>query len=204
MRLIVIIIYLLIFNSSVFSQSEFQINNLKNKVVIPFKLINNLIFIPVKVNGEELTFLLDTGVEQTILFSLDDKNEIKLFEVEKLKLRGLGSKESIDSYKSSKNKLEINDFVDYNHVIYIVLDQEFNFSSQVGIPVNGIIGYNFFKNHIVEINYDRRKILVYNQDNKKIKKRLQKNFSKDSITIEEKKPYRSEERRCRERVYSSV
>ena len=189
MRLIVIIIYLLFFNSSVFSQSEFQINNLKNKVVIPFKLINNLIFIPVKVNGEELTFLLDTGVEQTILFSLDDKNEIKLFEVEKLKLRGLGSKESIDSYKSSKNKLEINDFVDYNHVIYIVLDQEFNFSSQVGIPVNGIIGYNFFKNHIVEINYDRRKILVYNQDNKKIKKRLQKNFSKDSITIEEKKPY---------------
>ena len=173
MRLRLLPIYLLFFTSCGFSQSEFQINNLKHKVVIPFKLINNLIFIPVKVNGEELTFLLDTGVEQTLLFSLDDKNEIKLFEVEKLKLRGLGSKESIDAYKSSKNKVEVKDFVDFNHEIYIVLDQEFNFSSHVGIPVNGIIGNKFFKNHIVEINYDRKKVIVYDHDNRKIKKRLQ-------------------------------
>ena len=85
-----------------FSQSEFQIKNLKNKVVVPFKFINNLIFIPVTINGEELTLLLDTGVEQTLIFSLDDKDEVKLFDVEKLKLKGLGGKDAIDSYKSSK------------------------------------------------------------------------------------------------------
>ena len=183
------LLFFLFFSVHTFSQSEFQINNLKNKVVIPFKLINNLVFIPVNINGEELTFLLDTGVEQTILFSLDDKNEVKLFEVEKLKLKGLGSKDAIDSYKSSKNKVAIKGFIDYNHEIYIVLDQEFNFSSQVGIPVNGIIGSHFFKSHIVEINYDRKKIIVYNNNYKKIKNRLQKRFVKDSITIEDKKPY---------------
>ena len=183
------IVFFLFFTIFAFSQSEFQIDNLKGKVVIPFKLINNLIFIPVNVNGEELTFLLDTGVEQTILFSLDDKNEIKLFEVEKLKLRGLGSKEAIDSYKSSKNRIEIEDFVDINHEIYIILDQEFNFSSQVGIPVNGIMGYNFFKKHIVEINYERKKIIVYSHDNKKLNKIIKKKFIKDSISLEEKKPY---------------
>ena len=172
-----------------FSQSEFQINNKKNKVVIPFQFINNLIFIPVTINGEKLTFLLDTGVEQTILFSLDDRDEVMLFEVEKLKLRGLGSREAIDSYKSSKNKVEIGDLVDLNHEIYIILDQEFNFSSQVGIPVNGIIGYNFFKNNIVEIDYDRKKIIVYSHDNKKINKRIQKKFIKYPITIEDNKPY---------------
>ena len=101
MRLKLLLLFLL-FTVYGYSQSEFQINNSKNKVVIPFKLINNLIFIPVTVNGEELTFLLDTGVEQTILFSLDDKDEVKLFEVEKLKLKGLGSKDAIDSYKSSQ------------------------------------------------------------------------------------------------------
>lgn len=184
-----LLFFFLFFSACGFSQSEFQINNLKNKVVIPFKLINNLIFIPVTINGEELTFLLDTGVEQTILFSLDDKDEVKLFEVEKLKLKGLGSKEAIDSYKSSKNKVEIKDFVDYNHEIYIVLDQEFNFSSQVGIPVNGIIGYNFFRKHIVEIDYDRKKIIVYDHSHKKINSRLQKKFIKESITVEDKKPY---------------
>lgn len=184
-----LLIFSLLFSVYTFGQSEFQINNLRKKTVIPFKLINNLIFIPVVVNGEELTFLLDTGVKQTILFSLDERDEVKLFEVEKLKLQGLGSKDAIDSYKSSKNKLEIGDLVDSNHEIYVILDQEFNFSSQVGVPVNGIIGYNFFKNHIVEIDYDRKKVIVYNHDHKKINKLLQKKFASDSILMEEDKPY---------------
>jgi hypothetical protein len=47
---------------------------------------------------------LDTGVEPTLIFSLDDKDEVKLFDVEKLILKGLGSKDAIDSYKSAKNK----------------------------------------------------------------------------------------------------
>jgi hypothetical protein len=183
------LLFFLFFSIYTFGQSEFQINNLKKKVVIPFKFINNLIFIPVIINGEELTFLLDTGVEQSILFSLDDKDEVKLFDIEKLKLKGLGGKDAIDSYKSSKNKVEIKDFVDFNHEIYIVLDQEFNFSSQVGIPVNGIIGYNFFKQHIVEINYDKKKIIVYDHSNKKISKLLQKKFVKEFITIQDNKPY---------------
>lgn len=183
------LLFFFFFSVSCFSQSEFRIDNPRNKVVIPFKFINNLVFIPVTVNGEELTFLLDTGVEQTILFSLDEKEEVKFFEVEKLKLKGLGSKEPIDGYRSSRNKIEIRDFVDLNHEVYIILDQEFNFSSQVGIEVNGIIGYNFFRNHIVEIDYDKKKIYVYSHDHKKIKERLEKKFTKASITLEANKPY---------------
>lgn len=184
-----LVFFFLMCSVTTFSQSEFHFVNPVKKVVVPFKLINNLIFISVQVNGEELTLLLDTGVEQTVLFSLDDKNEVKLFEVEKLKLKGLGSKEAIDSYKSSKNKVSIKNFVDLNHEIYIILDQEINFSSQVGIPVNGIMGYNFFKNHIVEINYVTHKITIYDHSNQKIKRHLQKKFVKDSIGIEDKKPY---------------
>ena len=172
-----------------FGQSEFQITNNQKKVVIPFKLINNLIFIPIKVNGEDLTFLLDTGVEETILFSLDDKEQIQFFHIEKLKLSGLGNNEAVESYKSSKNKLDANGYVDLDHEIYLVLDQEFNFSSQVGIPVNGIIGYHFFKNHKVEINYGKKKVIIYSDTNKKLEKRLNRNFSKESIAIEESKPY---------------
>lgn len=182
-------LFFFLFSVCCFSQSEFRIDNPRNKVVIPFKFINNLIFIPVTVNGEELTFLLDTGVEQTILFSLDEKEEVKFFEVEKLKLKGLGSKEPIEAFRSSKNKVEIKDFVDFNHELYIILDQEFNFSSQVGIEVNGIIGYNFFRDHIVEIDYDRKKIIVYGHDHKKIQARLDRKFNKIPITMEANKPY---------------
>jgi hypothetical protein len=47
-----------------------------NKVKIPFQLINNLVFIPINVNGVELTFLLDSGVKETILFSLEEKMKL--------------------------------------------------------------------------------------------------------------------------------
>lgn len=172
-----------------FSQSNFQLANNKKRIVIPFKLINNLIFIPIKVNGETLTFLLDTGVEQTILFSLDDKQQVSLFHLQKINLKGLGSNDAVEAYKSSENKMEVDAYVDDEHEIYLILDQEFNFSSQVGIPVNGIIGYHFFKSHPIEIDYERKKIIVYSADNKKLSKKLMRNFKKDSIAIEENKPY---------------
>ncbi|WP_162128348.1 PDZ domain-containing protein [Flavobacterium phycosphaerae] len=189
MRLSFVLYFFLFSITSVYCQSEFKINSPKKKVVIPFKLINNLIFIPIKVNGEELTFLLDTGVEETILFSLDDKEQIQFFHIEQLKLKGLGSNDAVDAYKSSKNKLDANGFVDLEHEIYIVLDQEFNFSSQVGIPVNGIIGYHFFKNHKVEINYETKKVIVYADENQKIAKQLKRSYKKASIAVEESKPY---------------
>jgi hypothetical protein len=184
------IIGLLFFSlGTAWGQSEFHLANHKQQVVIPFKLINNLVFIPIKVNGEELTFLLDTGVEETILFSLDDQEQIKFFQVEKIKLKGLGSKEAIDAYQSSKNTLDANGYIDESHVLYLVLDQEFNFSSQVGIPVNGIIGYQFFKNHKVEINYERRKVIVYAETSEKIIKKLERKYVANPIRLEEKKPY---------------
>jgi len=148
-----------------------------------------LIFIPLEVNGIELTFLLDTGVKETILFSLEEKEELKFKNVEKIKLRGLGSSDFIEGLKSSRNKIVFNDIiVDHSHDIYIILDEEFNFSGSVGIPVNGIIGYQFFKNFKVEINYLKQKILLYNPFNK-IKSKKLKNFVEFAIFFHNNKPY---------------
>lgn len=172
----------------VLGQTGFLFNKGNDKTVIPFKLINNLIFIPIKVNGIELNFLLDSGVEETILFSMEDKKEVNFFNVEKITLRGLGSEASIEGLKSTKNTLECNGLKSENHFLYIVLDQSFNLSSHIGIPVNGIIGYNFLKNNLVEINYTSKKISVY-KDTEKNKKRINKKFELVPITIERSKPY---------------
>ena len=90
--------------------------------------------------------------------------------------------------KSTNNTLENNGLLSENHLLYIVLDQNFNLSSHVGIPVNGIIGYNFFKNNLVEINYEKKRISVY-RDTEKTKKRIEKKFQMVPITIEKSKPY---------------
>ncbi|OOV13076.1 PDZ domain-containing protein [Flavobacterium sp. LM4] len=170
------------------AQDDFLMDKHKNKVVIPFKLINNLVFIPIKVNGIELNFLLDSGVDETILFSMDDKKEVSFKNIEKIKLRGLGSEEEIEGLKSTNNILETHGLKSANHLVYIILDQGFNLSSHIGIPVNGIIGYKFFKNNIVEVNYQKKRIFVH-QNNEKIRIALNKKFKAIPITVERSKPY---------------
>lgn len=178
------LILLLVFAVS-FGQKGFVISDAK-KTVIPFQFINNLIFIPVNINGVDLTFLLDSGVNETILFSLDNK-QINFNNVEKIKFSGLGESINIEGLKSENNTLNIGkNFKDSKHTIFIILEESINFSSHVGIPVNGIIGYQFFKNHPIQIDYSSKKITVYNDDSyeKKLKK-----FKEFPITIEGNKPY---------------
>ncbi|CEJ69629.1 PDZ domain (Also known as DHR or GLGF) [Chryseobacterium oranimense G311] len=176
----------LFFSIFIDAQNSFELVNVK-KAVIPFKLINNLIFIPINVNGAELTFMLDTGVAETILFSLDNK-EVKLQNIEKIKFSGLGGNVSIDGFKSDRNTAKIGDhIINSSMLLYIVIDEEFNISSHIGIPVNGVIGYHFFKNHPVSIDYISKKITVY-QDDDVFKKKIRK-FEQMPMTVENDKPY---------------
>ncbi|MDM1553041.1 MULTISPECIES: retropepsin-like aspartic protease [Chryseobacterium] len=172
----------------VHAQNSFRLVNTQ-KAVIPFQLINNLIFIPVNINGADLTFMVDTGVAETILFSLDNK-EIKLSNVEKIKFSGLGGSLSIDGLKSDRNLARIGDvMINTSMSLYVILDEEFNISSHVGIPVNGVIGYHFFKDHPIAIDYISKKITVY--ENIEVFKKKVRKFNELPISIEKDKPYLS-------------
>ena len=50
-----ILILFLSFNSLVFSQDKFVVQNLKKSEKIHFKLINNLIIVPVEINDVKLS-----------------------------------------------------------------------------------------------------------------------------------------------------
>lgn len=170
------------------SQNGFEFDTSKSKIKIPFQLINNLMIINIELNGVKLNFLLDTGVENTVLFSLEETDTVAFEKVEKVKIRGLGVGNSIDALLSKDNFIRIKDFVDKKHAVYIVLDQDVNFSSLLGIPVHGIIGYEFFKKYLVEVNYQNKKIVVYKTGFELSKKELNK-YSQIPITLELEKPY---------------
>ncbi len=168
-----------------FAQDEFRVTGSK-KVTIPFQLINNLIFVPVTINGTELTFLLDSGVNETILFSLENK-EVNFNDVAKLKFSGLGESIDIEGLRSDNNEVSVStDYRNSNHTIFIILDERINFSSHVGIPVHGIIGYHFFKNSPIEIDYVRKKITVHPPSEILVPK---KSFREFDLSIEGNKPY---------------
>jgi hypothetical protein len=171
-----------------FSQEGFNYDAKSKKITIPFKLINNLITIPVTVNKVPLTFLLDTGIEKTVLFSLENTDSLLFKNTRKIKIKGMGSGESIEAFHSTENTVTIDKIIDKNHDIFIILDQEVNFSSQLGIPVHGIIGYSLFKNNAVEINYKSKKIHIY-KSIETIPLSKMKKFEKIPLSIEIGKPY---------------
>ena len=178
----------LFLSTSIYAQEGFEFNDSKNSASLSFQLVNNLIIIPLIVNGAKLNFLLDTGVSETLIFSLDDSKDVIFSESQAVKMKGFGIKEDFTAYKCKNNTVSFKNYIDKNHIIYLVLDQEINISSQVGITVNGIIGYHFFKNNLVKINFESKKIIVFKPTKKQLIK-LEKSYSKIAIEIENYKPH---------------
>ncbi len=144
-----------------FSQGKFVIQNKKHSDKIKFKFINNLIIIPVEINGVELSFLLDTGVSKPIIFNfLNVSDTLKIKNAEKIYLRGLGEGESVEALKSKNNVMKIGDAIKLNQELYAVYDANLNFAPRLGVPVHGILGFDLFKDFVVEINYSNRYIRI--------------------------------------------
>jgi len=159
-----VLIILFTLSFSLTSQEKFLLPNNLKKNTVSFQLINNLIVIPVDINGTELLFLLDTGVDKTILFNLETNNSLRLLRMEKIKLQGLGEGSAIEAIKSRNNTLRIDKVIGKGQMIYILKDAQFELSAKMGVDVNGIIGGDLFDDFIVKINYALKKITFYDPE----------------------------------------
>lgn len=161
-RVFILLSILFCISAKGYSQGGFTLPHDLEKDKISFRLINNLVVIPVDVNGTMLTFLLDTGVKSTIMFSVSEVDSLQLNNATSVKLRGLGAGGTIPALRSKNNRIKIGDAVDDNHTLYVIFDKSLNLSTRMGIPVHGIIGYEFFKNLVVKTNYTSKKLTFYN------------------------------------------
>lgn len=160
-----IFIFIFFVAYTVFSQGNFRIiNQYKESVSMPFSLVNNLVVIKANINGKELTFLLDTGIEKTILFNLKFSDSLKLNSVKEIQLRGLGDGKPINALISDNNLFHINGIIDPHHRVYIIVDNLFDLSAKMGMDIHGIIGGDLFKDFVVKVNYSSKRITFYNQD----------------------------------------
>lgn len=141
---------------------RFHISNKKKFEKVRFELVNNLMVVPVELNNAKLSFILDTGVSSTILFNLTEQDSVQINNVSEITLRGLGEGNPIQALKSTGNVVSIGNAKSFNTPLYVVLDKDINFSTSLGIPVHGIIGYDFFKDFVVEVNYAKGFFKLYN------------------------------------------
>ncbi len=176
-------------SSYLFGQSKFNfLGKNKDKEEIRFRLINNLIIFPLEINGKQLSFILDTGVNKTILFSLTTSDSLGIHNVDKAVLKGLGGGSPVEALLSRNNTFRIKSLVsDNDQTLYVVLEDKFDLSSRMGVTIHGITGYNIFKDFIVKIDYRNKKLTFYNPKTY-VKKRCKKCVSFPLI-FHKNKPY---------------
>ncbi|TXD73243.1 aspartyl protease family protein [Aequorivita antarctica] len=156
--------------SSFSKQSGFIFQKNKKRDRIPFRLVNNLPIVDVEINGTPLSFILDTGVESTILFSLEAVDSVQLRNTSPVLLQGLGPDGTVQALKSLNNNVKVGNIFDRDHSLYIIFDSSLNFSPRMGIPIHGILGNEFFQNFIVKINYASEVITVSDPKKYKLEK----------------------------------
>ncbi len=170
------------------AQFSFELygNNQKFQSV-RFKHINNLIVIPLEVNGMQLSFILDTGVDKTILFNISKNDSIGLRDVKKITLQGLGGGKPVEALLSESNTMKIGNFVSTNENVYVILKDKFDVSGRMGVTIHGVIGYRLLKDAIIKINYRTKKICFYNP--KIFKYRKYKKYDAFPLQFYRNKPY---------------
>lgn len=143
-------------------QTGFVFDNPKKKsITINFKTSSNLIIIPVAINNSDtLNFILDTGVRYPIITELPFVNKLNLNFLQPINLKGLGEGEQLTAYRSGNNVININGMVAYDQEIHMVINENFQISHILGIPVHGLIGFNLFKDYVVKIDYTDHKITL--------------------------------------------
>ncbi|MEE9362842.1 MAG: aspartyl protease family protein [Cellulophaga sp.] len=181
-----IVFLILCFPILSFSQT-FNLKEGKKYQKLNFQLVNNLIIIPVEVNGSMLSFILDSGVSTPILFNISDQDSIQINNVHEVTIRGLGEGDSMKALSSRGNFFKIENIESLNQDLYVVMDKSLNFSPSLGVPIHGIIGYDLFRDFIIDVNYSKRVMKLYRPKTYVHKK--SKRYRAVPLTILKKKAY---------------
>lgn len=137
-------------------KNRFEFINSKDKsLTVKFKSASNLIIIPVIINDSDtLNFILDTGVRYPIITELPFVDKLSLNYMQPISVSGLGEGESLTAYRSGNNEMKIGDgLVSHNQEVHMVINDDFQISQVLGLPVHGLIGFDLFKDFVVEVDY---------------------------------------------------
>jgi hypothetical protein len=126
---------------------------------IDFKLVKNLIVIPVMINEKgPFNFILDTGVDPLIITDSSIVDKSQLTNLRKVKINGSGEGDELTAYISNNIHTKIGEAF-MNDIPSIILKEDvFNLSGYLGMTIHGLIGYNFFSSFVVKINYAQDKL----------------------------------------------
>jgi predicted aspartyl protease len=164
---------------------NFTFSSHRKKDAIQFKLIKNLIIIPVYINDKgPYDFILDTGVAPLLITDPTIIDTLDLRYLRSIKLKGLGDGEDLDAFISNGIRANIGRASIQNISTAILKKDIFNLSNYVGMHIYGLIGFDFFNSFVVKINYPAKKLSFYLPD-----KQVKRKGEKIPMKLISNKPY---------------
>jgi hypothetical protein len=138
---------------------KFQFDYNIKKDGINFKLVKNLVVIPIFVNDKgPFNFILDTGVDPLIITDSSIVDAAELTSLRKVKINGAGDGEELTAYISNNINAKVGQASMKLIPTVILKEDVFNLSTFLGMKIHGLIGYNFFNSFIVKINYTQLRL----------------------------------------------
>src|SRR5690349_18975440 len=178
-----------LFFSSVSGYSQqlgFTISDGKSKVEIPIEIHNNLIVVPLVLNGAlPLKFILDTGVRTSILTQKSFSDILNLPYSRKYTIAGPGGEKLVDAYITNNVTLALPGVVGRGHALLVLEEDYLELRNYLGTDVHGILGYELFSRFIVKIDYTRKTMTLTLPD----KFHPGKKYQEIPMLVEDTKPF---------------
>ncbi len=170
----------------VFSQNTYHFKGKRNKQLLAFTKTRGLIVLTTYINDKgPFNFILDSGVGIMVITDPKLKDSLQLTYLRKFTLMGLGEGSEIDAYTTSFLKIEIGATIAESTSAAILDKDVFDLSSYAGMPIHGLIGYDFFQSFVIRVFYEGGYLALY----RKGKAKLFRKGTRLPINIENNKPY---------------
>ena len=145
-----------------------------------------MVVIQLKINNKgPFNFILDTGVGLMLITDPKLVDSLNISNKRSIKIAGLGEGDDYQAYITSVLNIKIPGLVSYDINAAILKTDHFGLSNYAGMPIHGLLGYEFFGNLAVKINFSDSTLSVSRPKDLKIPRKA----SRIPISIEDRKPY---------------
>lgn len=172
------------FNDAVAQQFEFP--GKRKKEIVPFKMAKNLMIIKLTVNGKgPFNFVLDTGVGLMLISDPSLIDSVSIKNLRSINITGFGDGDPLSAYVTPSIDVGFGTTTAKGLSAAILKKDIFELSNYVGMPVHGLIGYEFFNSFVVKINFALNTLTIYRSETVYI---ARKGY-RIPLMIEDRKPY---------------
>lgn len=184
-RIFYTIAIIILLAGNAFAQ-KFEFSGNRKRETLAFRMIKNQMVIQLHINGKgPFNFILDTGVGLVLISDPKLIDSVSFQNLRSIYITGFGEGEKLSAFIAPSVDLRIGNTIAKNIPAAILKEDIFELSNYVGIPIHGLIGYEFFQSFVVRLNFLTSTITVFQPE----KAYIPRKGNRIPLSIEERKPY---------------